>query len=465
MYNHLDMKEILRLFKTKWKMMILVVSLCFAIGGVVSYTIPPTYIAKTDLLVNYTMPENESTPLQSSDIEMSLRLIETYKHMLKSDRMLSQVIGELNETYTKSELLNKVSIESGNNSQIITIVAQEDTAEKSATLVNTYATTFQEQVEMLMNIRNITILNEVSVDSGIKKVELSLILVVAISLIIGFIITAMIIIIQEFYFTKLNTVSKIEGSLKIPNLGTLPIIKNKKWNNRRRKLISVMASSLELTDEFRRIRANVQFQMTEKSIQTILVTSPVFGEGKSLISSNLATVMAMDGKKTVFIDADLRTPIGRHLFDLPERKGLTSIVSGDFQLNEIIQHTETENLYFISAGPIPPNPAEVLSSTKMKNLLTVLKEQFDVIIIDTPPLVVADCLGLSTMVEGCLYVIDAERTKEKVANKSLGQLQKVGVPILGTILNRSYAHKKGHLFTSYDLFGQGGRAKTDMNGV
>lgn len=443
MHTFLDMKEILRLFKTKWKMMTLVVSLCFAIGGFVSYTIPPTYIAKTDLLVNYTTLENESTALQSSDIEMSLRLIETYKHMLKSDRMLSQVIGELNETYTKPELLNKVSIESGNNSQIITIVAQEDTAEKSATLVNTYAMTFQEQVEMLMNIRNITILNEVSVDSGIKKVKLSLIFVGAISLIIGFIMTAMIIFIQEFYFTKLNTVSKIEGSLKIPNLGTLPIIKNKKSNHPRGKLISAMASPLLFNEEFRRIRANVQFQMIQKSIKTILVTSPVFGEGKSLISGNLAVVMAMDGKKTVFIDADLRKPIGRHLFDLPERKGLTSTVSGDIQLDEIIQKTEIENLFFISAGPIPPNPAEVLSSTKMQALLTMLKEQFDVIIIDTPPLAVADCLSLSTMVEGCLYVVDAERTKEKVANKSLRQLQKVGAPVLGTILNRSYSHKKG----------------------
>ena len=111
-----------------------------------------------------------------------------------------------------------------------------------------------------------------------------------------------------------------------------------------------------------------------------------------------------------------------------------------------IQKTETENLSFIGSGPIPPNPAEVLSSPKMKALIEELKNQFEVIIIDTPSLNVADTISLSMVVDGCIYVIDAEVTKEEQVSISLGQLRKVDAPILGTILNRSYSEEKRIVF-------------------
>ena len=176
---------------------------------------------------------------------------------------------------------------------------------------------------------------------------------------------------QEFYFAKLNTVLKVKNTLNTPILGTVPIINNefsfnKKINRVDEKLISNMDSPLLLTEEFRKIRTNVQFLMSQKELKTILVTSPIFGEGKSLVSGNLAIIMALAGKKTVFVDADLRYPVGRELFNLPERKGLTTIISGHKSLEQVIQDTETENLSFISAGPIPPNPTEVLSSDEMK---------------------------------------------------------------------------------------------------
>ncbi|MBE1557083.1 polysaccharide biosynthesis tyrosine autokinase [Sporosarcina limicola] len=446
MRNGLDVKEIANLFKKKSVMIILVIFLFTLAGGVISYIIPPVYVAKTDLLVNYSTKGEGNKVLQSSDIEMSLRLIETYKQLLKSDRMQSKVIAGLKDSYTKTDLMNNISIESSGNSQIITIVAQEKTAEKAAILVNIYATKFQEEVKILMNLENINILNEISAGRDIKEVKPSSILFILISFIIGFILTGMIIVVQEFYFTKLNTVLRVENVLNTPNLGVIPLIKSQRsfknkdvnWDER---VISAVSSPFLCMEEFRRARANIQYHMAQKEAKAILVTSTVFGEGKSLVSGNLAVVMAMDGKRTVFVDANLRKPIGRRIFNLPERKGLTSMISGQFKLKEIIQKTEMENLFFISAGPIPPNPTEVLSSTKMEQLIDMLKEQFDVIIIDTPPLLVVDALRLSTFVDGCLYVIDAGRTKEEQASKSLKQLEKVGASILGTVLNRSYSTK------------------------
>ena len=147
MKKEMGIKELVNLMFKK-RMMIIVIIILFTIAGsLVNILLPSTFEAKTDLLVNYTLKKENTVDLQSSDIEMSLRLIETYKYMLKSDRMLAVVNFQLDEKYSKSDLMKYISIESSNNSQIITIVAREKTKEKAAKLVNTYATTFQEEVK------------------------------------------------------------------------------------------------------------------------------------------------------------------------------------------------------------------------------------------------------------------------------------------------------------------------------
>ncbi|WP_301109822.1 polysaccharide biosynthesis tyrosine autokinase [Sporosarcina sp.] len=450
MSNELNFNELFKIFKKRWKVMVAVTVLCTSAAIFVSIKAPPTYEARMDLLVNYTIKNDENAALQSSDIELSLKLIETYKQILKSDRMYGKVISKLGQPYSKSDLRDRILIETDGNSQIITIVAKEKTAKQAALLVNTYAISFQEEIKTLLNLENIMILDEISPVTDVKKDKLAPVVFASIVFITGLLLTIAIVLIREFYFTKLNTAEKAESILKIPNMGSIPMAKKKKrfakkyvakqgrdaWKE---KIIPI---SPVLMEEFRRIRANIQFQMSQKNAKAIMMTSPVFGDGKSLISGNLAIVMAMDGKKTIFVDANLRESMGRKIFNLPNRIGLTSFLAGTFELDQIVQKTETDNLSFISSGPIPFNPAEVLSSDKMKLLIEKLKVQFDVIIIDAPPLAVADAISLSTFVDSCLYVINVEHTKGELAEMNLEHLRKVEAPILGTILNRSYSPKK-----------------------
>lgn len=438
----MNVKEFVNLMKFNWKILFVVFSLSILIGSAANYLMVSRYEAKTDLLVNYTSENAANTILQANDIEMSLRLIETYKYMLKSDRLLERVNSQLNESYSKEELLRNVSIESGNNSQIITIVVHEKSIEKAALLANTYAVIFQEEMKTLMNLENITILNEVSETTGIKEVKIPIYMTIILTLMSSLVVSIILILLKTYYSDRLDTIFKIESVLQYPNLGVIPKMKNRRLRKRKQNLwnellVSTHATSNLLTEEFRRMRANVQFQMEQNNAQTLMITSSKEGDGKSLVSGNLAIIMAMNGKKTIYIDGDLRKPVGRKIFDLPERKGLTSIIEGEFQLRDVVQKTDTKNLFFMSAGPIPPQPAEVLSSQKLRNLIEELKGHYDVIIFDAPPLVVADAVGLSTAVDGCLYIIDAAHTKETQARNNLAQLQKVNAPILGTILNKS----------------------------
>lgn len=442
MRQTISFKEILSLFYNKRKSIIFVVLLITLGGGSVYFTIPPVYEVRTDLLINNSAKITQNTNLQANEIDTNLRLIETYKQMLKSDRMISKVNEELEKPYSKEVITSNVKIETSNNSQIITIVVSEKTPEAAALLANTYAEIFQKQVNELMNLENINILKEVSADTDVIMVKLSAILYYIISFVIGLLICGMTILIREFHMTDLNTVTKTERSLGIPSLGTISFTKSKKrmkrrFKNKQYKLVQDVYNPSHLVEEFRNLRANVQYQMEQKKIKAFMVTSPNFVEGKTFISGNLAIVMAMDGKKTVYVDTDLRKPDGRKLFDLPERNGLTSAISGEFKLEEVIQQTSINNLFFISAGPIPPNSAEILSSTIMKEVIEELKSNFDVIIFDTSPLSVTDALSLSMLVDGCLFVINAANSKEELARKSMARLTKVGTTFLGSVLNRS----------------------------
>lgn len=430
----MEIRDFIRLFKKKKKFILLVTFYITLIGGFASFAIPPKFEAKTDVLVNFTT----ANIVSSGEIDANLRLIETYKYLMKSNRILNKVNGSLEETYKKDELSRKVKIQSNINSQILTILAEEKTPEKAASLANTLATTFQEEIKTLMNLENVHILSQATVGEDTKSIKPITALFFIISAIVGFLVSYTFVLIQEMFFTLIDSSEKAEKALGLPVVGVIPAGEG--------KLIHELASFDVFTEMFRSIRANLLYVLSKKNAKTLLVTSAEPGDGKSFVSANLSIVFAMDQKKTVYVDADLRRGTGRNLFHLPKRIGITSYMAGQCTVQEIIQSTEVPNLSFISAGPVPPNPTELLSSTKFVQFLEELKNQFDIIIVDTPPLIVADTLHISANVDGCLYVVNAESSKVEQAIYSIEQLKQVQAPLIGSIINKSKGSTRSYSY-------------------
>lgn len=402
-----------------------IVAISLTIASIIHLKSNTRYDASVDLFVNYQTDNDASS---SNSIDMSLKLIETYKTILKSERLIDRVLEKSDKSYSRKYLSDHISIHSANESQIITIVARTNDRRGAANLANGYAQAFQQEIDQLMGMESVTILTEATENSGVREVSLPYYLLYVIAAIIGFLVAISIILIQEFYSNILNTPKKIEHHLKLPNLGIVPFIRKVQNHNR---------LGQESEEEFRYIRTKLRNQIQKKNIQSILVTSSSQGDGRSIISANLACSLAKDGIQTLYVDADLRNPIGRRIFDMANQKGITSVIDGDFTVDEVIQKTNRENLAFISSGPIPLNPTEILSSSKMNQIVEQLKTNFDVIIIDSPPLIVADAASLSNSVDGCLFVVDGRRTKVQLALRHLNNIQKVDLPVIGTILNKS----------------------------
>lgn len=215
------------------------------------------------------------------------------------------------------------------------------------------------------------------------------------------------------------------------------------------KLFSLKNKDFLISEAFKTLRTNIQFSSLDKKVKTIMITSSCPGEGKTTTSCNLAIATAQAGNKTLLLDCDLRNPKLHRVFSLPNTFGLTDALIGAEGLKNIYQESDVENLYILPSGTKPPNPSELLSSDKMKNYLETLKEVFDYIIIDTPPIVlVTDAQVVSRYVDGTLLVIAAGEVDRNTVLKAKELLEKVNSKILGVVLNK-YDVKRRDFYGNY----------------
>lgn len=211
---------------------------------------------------------------------------------------------------------------------------------------------------------------------------------------------------------------------------------------------------MPVEEAYKVLRTNIQFCGFDKNIKTIAVTSYSPGEGKTTTSINLAMSMAKSGLKTLLVDADLRKPmLAKHLGDGSER-GLTNLISGSVSIEDIITRTEMENFYFIACGPKPPNPAEIIGSSRFGEFVEAVRGQFDMVIFDTPPLgSVIDCAILSAQVDGTVLVIASNTVEYANAQKVKEQLEKVNARILGVVLNKMKKSEYRYYYNYYYNYG------------
>ncbi|MCR8632405.1 CpsD/CapB family tyrosine-protein kinase [Paenibacillus radicis (ex Xue et al. 2023)] len=203
-----------------------------------------------------------------------------------------------------------------------------------------------------------------------------------------------------------------------------------------RPLITHENPKSPISEAYRTLRTNIQFSAIDEELRVLMVTSAGPGEGKSTTITNLAVVYAQSDKRVVLIDADLRKPTMHHTFNCTNRWGITSVLSGQANLSEVVRTTAIPNLSIITSGPIPPNPSEMLASKRMVATLEELKEQFDIILIDTPPaLAVTDAQIVASKCDGVVLVMDSGKVKREMALKAKANLEYVKARILGVVLN------------------------------
>lgn len=211
------------------------------------------------------------------------------------------------------------------------------------------------------------------------------------------------------------------------------------------KLITISNSMSPVAEAYRTLRTNIQFSSIDKKVQVVCVTSTGPGEGKSTVASNLAVVTAQAGKKTLLIDCDQRKPRQHKIFGVSNENGLSNLLADESNFALAVQKTGVDNLLILAAGTKPPNPSELLSSSKMKNFIGSLRSQLDFIIIDTPPLLmVTDAQLLSSYIDGYILTVASGEADRDAAAKAKELLDNVNGKILGVVLNKINLNGKGY---------------------
>lgn len=201
-------------------------------------------------------------------------------------------------------------------------------------------------------------------------------------------------------------------------------------------LISDVNPMSPTTESYRTLRTNTSFAAAGERMCVVGIASCFEGEGKTTTAANLAVTYAQEGKKTLLIDADLRKPSQHKTFSISSRKGLSTVLAKQSEFDQSIVPTHIEHLSLIPAGPIPPNPTELLASKRMDELLLQAREQFDVILIDTSPvLLVADALVIASKCDGVLLVVGAGKVKKSAAKRAKEKLEHVQAKLLGVVVN------------------------------
>jgi len=191
-----------------------------------------------------------------------------------------------------------------------------------------------------------------------------------------------------------------------------------------------------MAETFRTLRTNLEFASVDKPLKTILITSPGSGEGKTTVATNLAAVMAQANKRVILLEGDLRRPRVHRALGMSNQIGLSDVFRGQMDIRDVARYSKVKDLAAITSGSLPPNPAELLGSARMVQILARLVESASVVIIDSPPFVVSDATVLSAKVDGVLLVIQPGRTHAEAARAMLAQLERAGAHVVGVVMNR-----------------------------
>lgn len=440
----LDFRHVLRAFGRFWWLLVLGSLLMAMLAYGVSLYQTPLYRAQVTLQVN---PVQTSNVLDYNALLYAERLTQTFQRLVTVRPVLEPVIQELSLPYTAEQLADNVTVQAESDSQLLMIQVSDPDPDWASTTANALATSFaafvtdQEGVTAgSADVPNAQIIIRESSIRPTAPYTPRTTLNVAIGMFTGAVLAAGIVLFIVYLDDTVKSSTDLSRLHVGPLLASVP--KSPRQERGRSQLFVADRPDTDEAEAIRLLRTNIWLAAAQ-NVGTLAVSSPNASEGKSTIAANLAVAFAQVGLATVLVDADLRQPRQHEIFQMDNDRGLTTLLM-DVKKNwlGIAQDTEIHDLVVISSGPMLPSaPADLLSLTRMSEILEQLKNAFDVVIIDTPPILpVSDALVVASHTDGMVLVCRSGHTKIEALRRSTETLQRGAVRIVGVVVNQETSH-------------------------
>ncbi len=252
-------------------------------------------------------------------------------------------------------------------------------------------------------------------------------------------------LLMEVLDTAIHTPDDILHDTDVDFLGVIPLAESEQA-----QIMTLAAPRSPPTEAYRTLRSNINFATLDKPAQRFLITSAGSGEGKSVVAANLGVVFAQAGESVIVADSDLRRPKIHRLFDLNSTPGLTSVLMGETALEDALQETEVENLRVLTSGPLPPNPAELLDSSRMDDLIEDIVNYADIVLFDSPPaIMLADAIVLSAKLDTTILVVESGQVTHEALSETVRLVDRAHGDILGAVLNKMDVSRSGYYYYYY----------------
>lgn len=432
----MTLNQLLRALRRRWR--IVTAAVVAATVGVLLITLlsPPEYQATTRIFVSTQVNGGNADQLYQGG-SFSAERVKSYAELLSSPAVLQPVADATGGEDTVASLGSKLAVDVPTGTVVLNVSISDANPERAASLVNGVADQLRTVIESLEAPGNgqpspVRAVVVASASPPVDAVWPNPLVNLALGLLVGLALGILSVVIREASDKTIKNVEQLRASVNIPVLGSV-----EQSSDPRQSLTIQSDPRGRSAEAFRYIRTNVQFANVDDDARSIVVTSSVQGEGKSVIASNLAIAQAELGFRVCLVDADLRRPSVSDKFGLVRDAGLTTALVGKTSVSDV-QQPVSSHLSVICSGQIPPNPSELLASRRMQQVLSELESSFDFVIIDSPPVLpVADALVLAGISQATIFVCAADSTSRVLAASAIDSLAGNGCKLLGSVLNKA----------------------------
>lgn len=443
----MELRDYLRILRRRWMLIATLTLLVVGAAAAWTFTSTPQYQSTARVFVSTTSSNSgESVGDAFTGAQFSQQRVTSYADLVGKSRELADVvIADLDAGLTTGELLDAVEATVVPETVIIDLSVTDPSPAMAQALTQSYATALSDLIRQLETppgasepLIRASIVDSASLPTApvapqpVRNLGLALVL----GLLLGFGVA----VLRELLDTTIKSPDDLRDATDVPLLGTIGY----DASIRTEPLVTSLASHAPRVEAFRVLRTNLQFVDVDATTKVFVVTSALPGEGKTTTAVNLAITLAQAGQKTLLVECDLRRPKASLALGLDNSIGVTTVLVGRVAFEDALQEHSTSGLTVLGSGAVPPNPAELLQSKAMVDMLERAKDRFDTIIVDAPPLLpVTDAALLSVQADGAIVVAAHGKTTKEQLVQAQDRLTQVDAELVGVILNMTPSRRRG----------------------
>ncbi|AWH92937.1 polysaccharide biosynthesis tyrosine autokinase [Dietzia lutea] len=443
----MDLRDLLSVLRARW----IVIVAATLIGGFLalgmSLLTPPSYQAKVQFYVTVAGGDSAAAAYQGS--LGAQQRVQSYAALVESTDITQRVVDTAGADLAPSQVASQTTATADAKTVLLNVAVTNLDPQRALQLAEGFGEVLPEAINRLETpdgggpaLAKLTVVNPPALPTSpiAPKTEQN----VAIGLVLGLLAGIGIALLINAFDRRVKSSEQLESIAGKPVVGSIPFRKAEDKEQDAEHIVPFREGHSPAAESFRRLRTNLQFLNVDNPPRVFVLTSSVATEGKSETAINLSLALAESGNRVLLIEADLRRPLVVNYMSMPDKVGLTNILSGQAKFAEVVQETRHDGVDLLACGPLPPNPSELLASDMARHLLDELRSKYDYVIIDSPPLLpVTDGALLARITDGALLVVRSHRTTADQVAQAVDNLAKADAILLGIVTVANKPVKKG----------------------